>query len=251
MIMFKKFIAFIVFSVLSTGFLSAQGFEGEIVYERTYFWVNVNQHLPYLSEEEKDRMKLTYGKKAGWSSKYKLWAKDNQTLYTYDEDQPVESDWAWRQDEFVIFRDLNKRSTKQLIETLGRTYLIDEAATPPKWKILNEIKDVAGYICMKAETYDSIKDQRIVAWFTDQIPVDGGPEMMFGLPGMILELNMNQGSVIITALSVKPMKLEKGLPLPKKWKGKKIENEAFQEQIKKHITESIAAKRNPYWQIRY
>lgn len=241
-----------IFCVISVvKMMSAQGFEGEIIYERTYYWVNVNQQLPYLSQEEKDRMKYTYGKRTGWSSKMKLTVSNNQTVYTNYDDETAGSDWSWREEDFVVYRDFTNRKIKELQEAFGKTYLIDEDFHTPKWKILNEIKDVAGYICMKAETYDSIKDQRIVAWFTDQIPVDSGPELMYGLPGMILELDVNSGCVIVTALSVTPKTLEQGLPLPKKWKGKKIAYDDFQALLKKHIQESIKAKRNPFWQIRY
>lgn len=233
-------------------YLSAQKFEGEITYERTYYWVKVNNRLPFLSDEEKDRMKYTYGSKDGWSTKMKLSVANNQTVYTYlDQGASESGDWTWRQDEFIIFRDLTTMHRKEMIETLGKSYLIDEPLHFPKWKILNEIKDVAGYLCMKAETIDTIKNQKIVAWFSDQIPVNGGPELLAGLPGMILELDINQGCVVITALSVTEKKLENGLPLPKKWKGKKISDFDLQKATKKHIDESIKNKRNPFWGLRY
>ena len=242
---------FILMWVLQYNMIHAQNFEGVISFDRTYYWVKVNNQLPYLSKEEKDRMQYTYGVKDGWTTKMKLYVSDNHTLYTYDHDVPQEEGWSWRQDEWIIYRDLTNMKRKDMIESMNKAFLIDEDLKFPKWKILNEIKEVAGYLCMKAETVDTIKNQKIVAWFTDQIPVNGGPEQLSSLPGMILELDINNGSVMITATNVAKTKLEKGLPLPKKWKGKKITNVEYQAKIKQYLTESVENKRNPYWTIRY
>lgn len=231
-------------------FAFGQGFEGEIKYDRNYYWVKVNSRMPYLSQEEKDRMKYTYGKREGWTSKMELWIQNNQTVYK-DGEQSGSEGWSWRPEEFLIYRDFNTMHSKELIETLGKTYLIDESFHFPKWKIKNEIKEVAGYLCMKAETVDTIKNQTIEAWFTDQIQVNSGPERMCGLPGMIMELNLNDGCVVITATSVIPKKLENGLPLPKKFKGKKISDYDLQMKMKKQIADAIKSEKNPYWSIRY
>jgi GLPGLI family protein len=53
------------------------------------------------------------------------------------------------------------------------------------WKVTNEIRNIAGYDCRRANALimDSIY---VVAFYTDEIPVSGGPESFTGLPGMIL-----------------------------------------------------------------
>jgi GLPGLI family protein len=71
-----------------------------------------------------------------------------------------------------------------------------------KWKILNELKDIEGYVCMKAETKDTVNNVVIHAWFTDKIPVMSGPEGFSGLPGMILALDFNDDDVNIVATKV-------------------------------------------------
>ncbi len=247
-----KVLILIFFMVKCYSEVFSQNFEGEIIYDRNYYWVKVNNQLPYLSLEERERMQYTYGKKDGWTTKMKLSVSNNQTLYTYlDEGASENPGWTWRQDEFIIFRDLNTMKRKELNETMGKIYLIDEELRFPKWKILNEIKEVAGYLCMKAETTDTIKNQKIAAWFTDQIPVSGGPELLCGLPGMILELDINNGAVIITATKVTKATTFKALPLPKKWRGKLISNIDLQKNIQKHILDAVKNKQNPYWGLRY
>jgi GLPGLI family protein len=224
----------------------------QINYVRTEFWGKIVQRLPYLSKEEKDRSILTRGRDEGYKSKYILTFDSTQSFYTYEEESAAESNYgySWRKEDYLIYKDFaNKRKLSQ-IEELGKTYLIEEIYQRPKWKILNEIKDVAGYICMKAETTDTIKNHKITAWFTDALTLSTGPEEFDGLPGTILELIKNDGDVTITATSVILPKNPLPLKVPK-MKGKKIISSKFNELIQKHIIESIEAQRNPYWSIRY
>ena len=133
---------------------------------------------------------------------------------------------------------------------LGKTYVIEDSLHTPSWKIMNQIKDVAGYICMKAVAEDTIKKQKITAWFTGDIPVPAGPELYFGLPGVILELDINDGDVLIEATKVEFKKLDNELILPKT-KGKKIKDKDYDTLLRNHIRDSIKSQRNPYWAIRY
>ena len=66
-------------------------------------------------------------------------------------------------------------------------FLVRDAPQKHTWRITGEVRTIAGYKCRKAVTRicDSVY---VVAFYTDDIPVSGGPEQMNGLPGMILEL---------------------------------------------------------------
>ena len=133
---------------------------------------------------------------------------------------------------------------------LGKTYLMEDSLTTYNWRIQNQIKDVAGYICIKAETFDPVKNQKITAWFAQDIPVAAGPERYFGLPGLILELDINDGDVVVAAQKVELKNVQKELALPK-MKGKKIKVADYNQMIQKHIAESMKAQRNPFWSMRY
>ncbi len=64
-------------------------------------------------------------------------------------------------------------------------YLVKDSVRKINWKITNETREIAGYQCRRANALimDSIY---VVAFYTDLIPVSGGPESFTGLPGMIL-----------------------------------------------------------------
>ena len=93
------------------------------------------------------------------------------------------------------------------------------------WKITTETREIAGYQCRRANALimDSIY---VVAFYTDQIPVSGGPESFGGLPGMILGLalpheNMTWFATKVTDRAVTPKELY--IPV----KGKPVDNKGL------------------------
>ncbi|WP_259016211.1 GLPGLI family protein [Emticicia fluvialis] len=238
------------FALLSPLLGFSQKTEGVVIYERQEFWTKIIGQLTYLSNEEKDRVKQTWGKNDdGWKSKTKLAFNANESLLTNVE-EASEYGWSSRTEDYYIYRNFEKEKKIELIEMMGKTYVVEDSLKAPNWKVLNQIKDVAGYICMKAVTEDTVKHQKITAWFTGDIPISAGPERYYGLPGLIMELEINDGDVIITASSVQFKKLTDELKLPK-LKGKKIKDVDFDRLIANHIKDSIKSYRNPYWAIKY
>ena len=230
--------------------MSAQDVEGTIVYNRKTDWISIMSRLPFMTQEEIDRNRLTWGKRSGRGRNYNLYIKGNKSVYTYGETEST-SGWSWKSEEYVLVRDHKSKKATDAREFLGKKYVIKDEMPKYKWKILNEIKEIEGYLCMKAETKDPIKDQTIHAWFTDGINFFGGPEGFGGLPGMILELVVNDGDVIVTATSVDLEQAEMKLPIPKKMKGKEITFASFDDKVKDFIDQSIEGERNPFWRIRY
>ncbi len=86
-----------------------------------------------------------------------------------------------------IVQDFGSKSIIAAKSIYEEHFLIKDSVPKYVWKIGNEVRTVAGYNCRKAVTRicDSVY---VVAFYTDEIPVSGGPEQMGGLPGMILEL---------------------------------------------------------------
>jgi GLPGLI family protein len=245
-----KKVAILLFLVSFSALCQEAKQEGVVQYERTTFWVNIMSRLTYLSAEEKDRIKLTWGSAdEGWKQKMTLAFNESQSLYAYGEDN-AEQGWSGRKETFFLTKNFAAEHSIDYIDMLGKTYIVDDTLHTPTWKILNQIKEVAGYICMKAETVDTVKNQKITAWFAQDIPVMAGPERYFGLPGLILELDINEGDVTIVASKVEFKKLTNEFNL-KKIKGKKISDAEYTKIIADFIKDSIKGERNPYWGLRY
>lgn len=243
----------IILCLLTSSLAMAQKSEGVVTYVRKEYWVKIASRLTFMSQEQKDRMaQIT----KNWDdnnkgTKMKLAFSPNESRYTYNSDEPEEGGYSWRKYEFILYRNFEKDKKNDIIEMLGKTYIVDDSLHTPVWKIGNQIKEVAGYICMKAETEDPIKKQKITAWFAQDIPVPAGPERINGLPGLILELNVNDGDVIIEAIGVafRPLTPD-DLKLPKT-KGKKITDADYDKVLSQYIAEQMTAHQNPYWEIRY
>lgn len=239
--------------LLASSALAQSVEEGVVTYERKTQWVKLISKMTYLSREEKDRAAQTWKNEEENKEKMKLFFSPTQSLYTYAGD-PTENDnnggYSWRNAEYVLYRNFDQETKTDLIEMLGKTYVITDSLRGFTWKIGNQVKEVAGHFCTKAETEDPVKKQKITAWFAQDIPVSAGPEQYSGLPGLILELDLDDDVVVIEAVSVLPKKLTTELKLPK-MKGKKITGKDYDNLIQQHIAESMAAHRNPYWSIRY
>lgn len=230
----------------------AQDMEGVVSYEQVYQWAKIYSRLDFLSQEEKDREMLTWGGKDESKTKMTLFFTPTQSKYTYDENQDDEDRrYSWRKQEYLIFRDFEQETKTEIIEMLGKTYVIEDSLKAPKWKVMNKIKDVAGHVCMLAVTEDTIKRQKIEAWFAHDLPIPAGPGQYFGLPGLIMELDVNEGDLVITAQKVEMKPVGEAVQLPKKIKGKKLTNKAYDALIYAHIRDSMTAHRNPFWSMPY
>lgn len=230
----------------------AQKMEGEITYEKVYHWTKIYSRLSYLSTEEKDRMKMTWGKDDEYKQDMKLFFNEQRSYYTYSKTQESnESGYSWNEKEYKVYRDIENEKRTDIIEMLGKIYIIEDSVRAPKWKVMNKIKEINGYMCMMAVTEDTIKGQQITAWFADNLPVSIGPEMYGGLPGMILELDINEGDIVITAKKVEMKAITEDINLPKKLKGKKITEPQYNTLVSVHIKDSIKAHRNPFWAMPY
>ena len=248
----KSYTLFLLTFLLSTASL-AQHTEGIVTYERKTYWSKIIARMTFLSQEQKDRAAQTWKNDDESKEKMKLTFTETESLYTYGSEQGQTEDgtYSWRQSELRFYRNFEKDKKVDVMEMLGKTYIVDDSLHTPTWKIGDQIKEVAGYVCMKAETEDPIKKQKITAWFAQDIPVPAGPERYNGLPGVILELSLNNGDVVIEATKVTLRKVTPDeLKLPK-LKGKKIDDAAYDGILRQHITNSMTAHQNPFWSIRY
>jgi len=121
----------------------------------------------------------------------------------------------------VMFTDLDSKKKVEKRELFDKTFIIDDSIKALSWKITGETKNILNHNCMKAiattlrtstrMNVDNGKVERkevtdtlnIIAWFTNEIPVSAGPgEYQGQLPGLILELDVNNGRQYYIATSI-------------------------------------------------
>lgn len=134
-----------------------------------------------------------------------------------------------------IYNDYNTDKTISHKNVFEKSYLVEDSLRNATWKITNDFREIAGFNCRRATTIimDSVF---VVAFYTDEIMVPGGPESFNGLPGMILGLVINRihttwyaTKVDVTSVNVKDIKPPT--------KGKKATNEELFETLKKSLSD--------------
>jgi len=133
-----------------------------------------------------------------------------------------------------IYCDLETGKTVEKQDFMGKKFLINGEAKRHKWKMTGEQKTILDYACQKAIFKDT--SRTTVAWFTTQIPIATGPASYAGLPGMILELDIDEGKHTIQATHVELKELEKGVIVAPK-KGKKVTKEEFKKIVEEKTKE--------------
>ena len=105
-----------------------------------------------------------------------------------------------------IYKNIENDTIIEQREFLGKLFLVKDSMPKFDWKLENESKQIGDYTVFKATTIQKVdlNDYRVVnaqdddkdvtlivtAWYTPQIPVNMGPDIYNGLPGLILELNI-------------------------------------------------------------
>lgn len=177
---------------------------GKINYIVTHDWVKKIAAVDYMSKSTKEKYNYVWGNRSEYKTKSVL--SFNQKAARYEEINEGYEDneykFSWRTDEYVIYRDFINMKSYDLIRYSEKLYVVEDSIRNQNWKILNDVREIAGHICMNASYRDTLKMNTIIAWFALDIPVPGGPERFGGLPGMILEIDVNNGAMIISAENI-------------------------------------------------
>lgn len=162
--------------------------KGKIEYER-----RINVHRQYdLTEENSSFFKEYVSKLPRTNVTYfEMEFTPGKTIYKPGKRDPEGNPpnlWAvGPAKENVVLMDFEKQEISCLKKVYEETFLVQDSLRKAIWKISDETRIIAGFECRKAvaKLFDSVY---IVAFYTDEIAVSGGPESFNGLPGMILGL---------------------------------------------------------------
>lgn len=158
---------------------------GRIEFERKY-----NQHSQFEGEGDNiwvNEMKKNFPKMV--TDFYELKFNAEKSVYKLLKENP-DNKYLWMgkpSESDVAVKDLTKGTLSIQRDVFEQTYIIQDSLRQLEWRITDETRTIAGFECKKAVTRicDSVY---VVAFYTDQILVNSGPESFSGLPGMILGL---------------------------------------------------------------
>ncbi len=144
-----------------------------------------------------------------------------------------------------LYKNFAQSKSIQTSEIGGKNFLIVDSIRQQPWKLGSETKQVLGHLCHKAtrkvtqaggavrrlvmnggggaapDTTQKTtpgKEVEVVAWYADDIISPVGPESYGQLPGVILQLDVDNGATVFTATDIKTAVDQKDLKEPKKGK---------------------------------
>ncbi|MBA3704379.1 MAG: GLPGLI family protein [Bacteroidetes bacterium] len=122
------------------------------------------------------------------------------------------------------FCDLKNNKQIEQRDFMSRKFLIETNLDKMEWKLTGNQKMILNYPCQEALLKDTTK--KVSAWFTPEIAVSTGPAGYSNLPGLIMELDQDNGKRVITAKGIDATEFDKKL-LSKPTEGKKVTKEQF------------------------
>jgi len=159
----------------------------------------------------------------------------------------------------VLYKNIVDRRYVNKTEISGKRFLIKDVLQDYGWETTGETKNIGDYTCYKAtrkreeertsfSMTDGEKEEKketvtieTVAWYTPQVPISNGPEEFWGLPGLILEVQDGNLTIVCSEIVLNPSdKIE--IEEPKK--GKKVTQEEFDKIMDDHSKEMMERFKN-------
>ena len=211
-------IALCVFTVVAA---EAQTKEGKVIYERVMQVRRPQGLSPEIAQQippsRTDNFELLFGNNQSlWRNIPKADGGDGTVMGNGVMFRSVGND-------DVIFFDFTKGTRTDKREMFDNAFLVEDSVRKLSWKISEETKTILGHQArkataqrigvayrtsmengqMKREEYADTSS--ITAWFTTDFPVATGPQEFQGqLPGVILQLDVNNGRVVYNAVEISP-----------------------------------------------
>ncbi|MBN2236154.1 MAG: GLPGLI family protein [Bacteroidales bacterium] len=133
-----------------------------------------------------------------------------------------------------VYLNFDEQIKVEQKEFMTRIFLIEGALSAEGWKLTGKQKMILDFPCQQA-TQITEKDT-ISAWFAPSIPVSAGPAAYVNLPGLVLQVDINNGNRVITAESIDFKTIDEDL-IARPKKGKKVTREEFQQIVQEKMKE--------------
>jgi GLPGLI family protein len=240
---------------LATGAATAQQREGRVVYERT---MQLQLRIAGMEGAE-HMMPRTH------TDKMEVLFANNQSLRRQLEDEtPDETGFGGAGGgmqirvmgggaDAITYHNFTDSRLVEKREFATKQYLLTDSIRKQNWKLTGQTKTILNQVCQQATTQriqrrmqmsmengsmkrEEVPDtMNIVAWFAPAIPVPAGPDYQGQLPGLILEIDINNGRTVYKAIELSPKVEVNNIKEPKG--GKKVTQEEFTVERDKALEE--------------
>lgn len=251
----------IILCLFIVGSTFAQKFQGKATY-KTHRKMDMN----FGGEGMTDAMKKQMEERMKKQFQKTFFLEFNQNESVYKEDQKLSAPSVAPGNGMVMvmgggggsdiyYKNIKSKSYINKTEIMGKRFLIKDKLPTFEWKMTGETKNIGVYTCYKA-TFSREEDQTTMnvdekgkvkestvkrtivttAWYTPDIAVSNGPERFSGLPGLILEVQ--EGNLTIVCSEIVLNSTEK-LDIKEPTKGKVVTQEAYRKIMDKKTKEMM------------
>ncbi len=244
----KISILLITFLLSSTSY--AQDFQG-----KAYYFSKSTMELGSFGDRmsEAQKKQIQEGLKNRLEKTYIL--TFNKEESTFKEDEKLDAlsgatdSWGNNFTPGEQYKNVKTNTLLQNQEFYGKQFLVKDELLSIDWKMTTETKQIGKYMSFKATALipsadlswynfswnDSAENDEgeakmteVVAWYSPQIPISQGPSEYWGLPGLILEVNVGNTTMLCSKIIMNP---EEKTKLEAPDKGKLITKKEYQETI--------------------
>jgi len=142
----------------------------------------------------------------------------------------------------ILYKNISENRMAHKTELMGKVFLIKDNLEAYDWELTGETKNIGNYTCYKAvyekEEEDiqidmidgEVKEEKVtkkrtlVVWYTTDVPISNGPNNYGGLPGLILEVNDGDLTIVCSELVLNPKEAKE---IKEPVKGKIVTREKF------------------------
>ncbi len=121
------------------------------------------------------------------STFFDLYFNQNESLYKPGKEVEERFNGWWNDlsAENIVHNNYEEQLTVQQKAVFEQRILEKDSLLNIEWKITGDTRNIAGFVCRKAvgRMLDTVL---VVAFYSEEIVVPGGPESFHGLPGLIL-----------------------------------------------------------------
>ena len=154
----------------------------------------------------------------------------------------------------ILYKNILEKRMANKTELMGKVFLIKDNLVTYDWKLTGETKNIGNYTCYKAvfeKEEESIeinmidgdvkeekvlKKRTLVAWYTPDIPISNGPRDYGGLPGLILEVNDGDLTIVCSEIVLNPKEVKE---IKEPIKGKIVARKKFEDITKEKTKEMM------------
>lgn len=143
----------------------------------------------------------------------------------------------------VLYKNIKEKRYANKTDLMGKTFLVKDELNAYDWEMTGNTKNIGNYTVYEAKWTREEEDismtmvngdaketkkkemRTTTVWYTPQIPISNGPNRLWGLPGLILEVNDGRRTIVCTEIILNP-KEKISIAEPKK--GKVVDGEKFE-----------------------